>query len=163
MMLKLTKTFLTLTLAVIIYGCTEDRVFEENADFRAKVWPIAEKVNFEFEIENTKSYYQLYLNIRHDADYPYRNIYIQYQLKDTTKFIMENALANVKLFSDTEGTPFGKATSNVFSYQELLLDSMRFPHQGAYTFSMDQYMRVDSLSGVYSVGIKIVEQPTASE
>ncbi|MFQ3214554.1 MAG: gliding motility-associated lipoprotein GldH [Marivirga sp.] len=162
-MLKLTKTFLLCTLAAIICACTEDRVFEQNYDLPNNVWPIAEKVNFEFDIENAKPYYQIFLNIRHNADYPYRNIYINYQLRDTTEFIMENALANVSLFSNIEGKPYGKATSNVFSYQELLLDSMRFPHQGDYIFSMYQYMRVDSLDGVYSVGIKIVEQPIAVE
>lgn len=162
-MLKLIKVILFCLSIGLVFGCTEDRVYEENYDLPESIWPIAEEVNFHFPIENTDQLYQVFLNIRHDADYPFRNIYIKYQLSDSTEYVMEDALANFKLFSDTEGKPFGKATSNIYSYQELLLDSLSFPHVGTYTFSMDQYMRQDSLPGLYSVGIKIIEQPTAAE
>lgn len=161
-MLKLIKVSLFCLLSALFISCTEDRVFEENYDLDGE-WPIAEKVNLKFNITEDQQLYQVFLNVRHDADYPFRNLYIKYQLADSTGVMLENALVNFKLFSDKEGKPFGKASSNIYSYQELLLDSLSFPHSGDYTFSMNQYMRTDSLKGIYSVGIKIINQPTAVE
>lgn len=143
--------------------CTEDRVYEDNYDLPSKIWPISEHVNFKFDISDKEQRYQIFLNLRHDAAYPYRNIYMQYQLSDSTNYVMDNALVNFQLFSAKEGLPLGNASSNIYSFQELLLDSVSFPHEGTYTFSIDQYMREDSLKGIYSVGIKIVEQPTGAE
>lgn len=156
-------SFLFLLGTIVFTSCTEDRVFEQNRDFEQSIWPIGEKAQFDFEIADNSKYYQLLLNLRHDLNYPYRNMYVYYQLKDTTNYVMDKALVNFQLFTDKEGKPIGTGTSNIITYQEVLIDSMQFPYGGKFSIDMEQYMRTDSLSGVYSAGLKIIEQPNSAE
>jgi len=144
-------------------ACTDDRVFEENHDFEETIWTIDKDLSFSFDIDNNSKYYKMLLNLRYDLEYPYRNLYVYYKLEDSSQNTLDKALVNYTLFNPKEGKPLGTGSSNIFSYQQVLIDSLQFPQEGEFTISLAQYMRTDSLSGIYSAGIKIIKQPTAAE
>ena len=157
------KIILLFTVLIITAACTADRVFEENKDFSNNTWTIDEETNFSFSIDDNTLYYQVFLNLRHDADYPYRNIYVRYNLTDSSSTIIDKALMNFSLFSAKEGKPYGEGISNIYAYQQVLIDSVLFPYEGNFNIELDQYMRTDSLKSVYSAGIKIIEHPGYAE
>jgi len=140
----------------ILFSCTEDRHFEENQDFKNRVWGMEESVRFEFEIDSVEIPYQVMLNIRNTMDYPYRNLYIKYHLRDSTH-LLKDKLLNIKLFEAKSGKPYGKNQSDIFSHQLLVEDSVYFPEKGKYTVELQQYMREKELLGIVSAGIRIEE------
>lgn len=87
-------------------------------------------------------------------DYPYRNLYIKYQLRDSTR-LMEDQLLNLKLFEAKTGKPYGDHQSDLYSHQLILQDSVFFPQKGKYKIELKQYMREKKLEGVVSTGIRI--------
>ncbi len=159
-MSKLVKPLLII-LVFTMLSCTEDRHFEENVDFNSRVWSMDEAVNFSFDIEDDSSYYQLYFNLRNDGDYPYRNLYVHYALKDSNDYVLDKKLQDIQLFDPKSGAPYGEGFGSVRSHQVLLEDSVLFPGEGKYTVSLRQYMRTDSLKGVHSAGIRIQKVNTA--
>lgn len=161
-MLKPLKYLMVLLFSILL-SCTEDRVYEANYDFNKSGWPIGEAATFNFEISDNSQYYRLIFNLRHDLVYPYRNIYVHYKLSDSTNSILDKALVNYQVFTPKEGKPLGSGISNIFTYQEVMIDSLLFPYVGKYELEMEQYMRTDSLAGIYSVGIKIIDQPDSAE
>lgn len=154
-LLKAASLFL---LFVITLSCTENRYYEENFDFSDRIWQMDESARFTFTIDDDSSYYELYLNLRNDIKYPYRNIYIHYTLQDSTERALEKELQNIQLFEPKTGEPYGDGLSSIYSHQVLLKDSVLFPKEGQYTVELKQYMRTDSLQGVYSVGLRLDKQ-----
>ncbi len=153
-MSRITKGIVFFALIGII-SCTEDRYFEANNDFTDRLWPMNEKVSFTFSIDDADAMYQLYANVRNDMEYPYRNLYIHYTLEDSTGHVIEKKLQDIQLFEGKTGAPFGDKVSNIYSHQILLEDSVLFPSKGDFTVSYKQYMRTDSLEGIYSTGLRI--------
>ncbi|GAA5036445.1 gliding motility lipoprotein GldH [Marivirga lumbricoides] len=150
-----------LFLAFVAFSCTENRYYEENIDFSDRIWQMNETASFTFNIDDDSSYYELYLNLRNDVQYPYRNIYVHYTLQDSTDRELEKELQNIQLFDPKTGEPFGSGVSSIYSHQVLLKDSVLFPREGRYTIALKQYMRTDSLQGVYSVGLRIDKQSSS--
>lgn len=149
------KNFTLITLLLVSFACTEDRFYEDNYDFNNRIWTIDEVANFSVEVDSTGIPYQLFINIRNTIDYPYRNMYVQYTLLDSTD-IVEQKLINLKLFESKSGKPLGKSQSGIFSHQILLNDSVYFPTKGNYRLQFKQYMRRDSLPGMVSTGVKLL-------
>jgi gliding motility-associated lipoprotein GldH len=113
-----------------------------------------ESADFNFEIDSIELPYQVKLNIRNTMDYPYRNLYIKYQLRDSN-YVMEDQLLNIKLFEAKTGKPYGNHQSDIYSHQLILQDSVYFPKKGIYQIDLKQYMREKELEGLVSAGIRI--------
>lgn len=146
--------FTILCLTFLLFSCTEERYFEDNHDFDNRIWTMDETAEFNFEIDSLELPYQIKLNIRNTIDYPYRNLYIQYRLQDSTSLIEEN-LVNVNLFEAKSGQPYGTHQSDIYSHQLVLQDSVFFNEKGNYKIELKQYMRENELEGIVSSGIRI--------
>lgn len=139
---------------LFIFSCTEERFFEENHDFKDRIWDMGKSAQFSFKIDSLNTPYQIKLNVRNTMDYPYRNLYIQYQLRDSS-YLMEDQLLNLRLFDGKTGKPFGDHQSDIYSHQLILQDSVYFSEAGNYTIELKQYMREKELKGIVSAGIRI--------
>jgi gliding motility-associated lipoprotein GldH len=62
---------------------------------------------------------------------------------------------NIDLFEPKTGKPLGSGLGDIFDHRQLLLDDYKFPNSGKYTISFQQYMRVDSLTNIRSMGVRI--------
>lgn len=146
--------FSIICLSFLLISCTEERYFEENQDFKDRIWNMEETAEFNFKIDSVETPYRIKLNIRNTMDYPFRNLYIKYQLKDST-YLMEDKLLNLKLFEDKTGKPYGDHQSDIYSHQLTLQDSVYFHQKGNYKIELKQYMRENELKGMVSAGIRI--------
>ncbi|WKK75430.2 gliding motility lipoprotein GldH [Marivirga salinae] len=144
----------TIFLVFLFLSCTEERYFEDNHDFKDRIWNMEESAEFNFEIDSVELPYQIKLNVRNTMDYPYRNLYMKYRLKDST-YLMEDKLLNLKLFNAKTGKPYGDHQSDIYSHQLILQDSVYFPKKGNYKIELKQYMRENELKGMVSAGIRI--------
>jgi gliding motility-associated lipoprotein GldH len=146
--------FSIICLSFLLISCTEERYFEDNQDFKDRIWNMEETAEFNFKIDSVETPYRIKLNIRNTMDYPFRNLYIKYQLKDST-YLMEDKLLNLKLFEDKTGKPYGDHQSDIYSHQLTLQDSVYFHQKGNYKIELKQYMRENELKGMVSAGIRI--------
>ncbi|ADR23318.1 gliding motility lipoprotein GldH [Marivirga tractuosa] len=144
----------TVFMAFLIFACTEERYYENNHDFKDRIWNMEESAVFNFEIDSIEIPYQIKLNVRNTMEYPYRNLYINYQLRDSTN-LMEDKLVNLKLFEAKTGKPYGDHQSDLYSHQLILQDSVFFHQKGKYKIELKQYMREMELEGIVSTGIRI--------
>jgi gliding motility-associated lipoprotein GldH len=137
-----------------LLSCTEERYYEANHDFKDRIWNMEEVAEFEFEIDSIELPYQIKLNVRNTMEYPYRNLYVEYQLSDSG-YMMEDKLLNIKLFGPKTGKPYGNHQSDIYSHQLILQDSVYFQGKGKYSVKLKQYMREKELEGMVSAGIRI--------
>ena len=161
--MKFQLLLFTLILSVALSSCGDSkRFFEANKDIATANWYQDSVITYEFEIEDTSTSYHLYYNIRNSLDYPYYNLYVQYQLSDSVR-VIKSEQNEVYLFDPRTGEPsgdggfFGSGSfGDVFDHQYPFLINNKFPHPGTYKINVQQYMRnEDPLKEIMSVGLRI--------
>lgn len=156
---------LLVLLALFIWSCADEAlVFEQNVVFDNARWATSDRAVMEFEIEDTLSQHNFYLNVRNTESYPYRNLYVFVKTvfpngkfsKDTVGVILADATG--KWVGDGSGyLSSSQHLSNTIMYQY----SKRFPLKGEYKVEIEQAMRVDTLEGIRNVGLRIERIPFA--
>lgn len=134
-------------------GCHRNVVYDENLKIPKEGWPATLPAYFDVDIEDTNSFYSMYLNIKNNAEYPNSNIYFFITVvfpdggmaKDTVNFLL----------ADQYGKWLGKGVGNEKTSRILYRNEMFFPFNGTYRFYIEQAMRADTLRGISSVGIKL--------
>ncbi len=140
-------------LSFSLISCDSNLLFEENLKVSDAKWHRNESARFNFIVEDTLSEYDLYLNVRHGGDYPYKNLYL------FTKTSSPNGLVSVDtaqmIFADNQGRWLGKGIGGIFDYQFKYKERIVFPAKGEYTFEIEQAMREMELDNVTDIGIRI--------
>lgn len=157
-MIDLAKSLLRIVaVSIILAGCRSNTVFEGVEDFDDRVWPSAQAVRFEFEIEDAASEYDMSFHIRYTNKYPFQNIYIQHYLEDSTGDLLQENLNNILLFDPVTGIPVGSGLGDINTVEKVFAENVRFGHAGTYRVRVDHFMRMDSLPEVVSAGYSIVK------
>lgn len=139
--------------ALFLFGCIEGSVYENNQDVDPQGWQIQDSVEFIVEIKDTLSPANFLLNLRHNVDYEFSNIY----------FFVNTVYPNNHYSRDTieillagkDGQWLGKGFGELKEVQVMLKDKVVFPMSGTYSFSFVQAMRSEGLMGVEDIGIRI--------
>jgi gliding motility-associated lipoprotein GldH len=143
-------------IAMMVMGCDQSRVYEQNTDFNERYWIVNEKPEFEFTIEKPADKYTLYGNIRNSISYPYARIFFNYILLDSTGTQVEKKLVGQHLFDSKTGKPFGNSgLGDIYDHRFELLKNYQFKHRGRYKIRFEQQMRVDTLQGILAVGLRV--------
>ena len=144
---------------LLLAGCSGNVVFQADAQVPDGSWSRSWKPQFEFDITDTISERDIYLDIRHTGDYRFSNIYLFTTLEGPTGHSISDTVECT--LADPTGRWFGKGTGFIFSdrFQAHVLYRMnnRFPRSGRYVFTLEQAMRTDTLHGIMDVGISVEE------
>lgn len=138
-----------------LFSCDANRHFEENHDFKELNWSEEEPVQFEVEIDDNRLKYNLKANIRTGLNYPYQNIYLQWQIADSLGNTIDNGLQNIDLFDAKTGKPLNKGIGSINTNQKTFAEEFQFPFTGKFSMQFEQFMRVPALTDVYSVGLRV--------
>jgi gliding motility-associated lipoprotein GldH len=149
------KIFWFLLLIYIASSCNSNRIYERNLKFSERIWKKDSAAVFNFEINDINTNYNFYFNLRNTILYPYQNIYISYSLEDTLGNVYDSDLTNIILFDSKTGEPLGQGLGDIFDHQYLVIDNYQFNIPGMYLFRIKQYMRMDSLPEIMSVGLRV--------
>jgi gliding motility-associated lipoprotein GldH len=142
--------------AVLFSACDDSRVYEKNVDFEHKAWMAGHKPEFEFIIPDTAQSYNLYCDLRNSVSYPYSRIFFNYFLQDSIGLVLNKKLVNFMLFDPKTGKPEGTSgLGDIYDHQLPLLLNYKFPYAGIHKIKFEQFMRKDTLDGVFAVGIRV--------
>ncbi len=149
-----------ITLAVTA-ACSRGEFYRENIVFREGYWLENEKIQFDITVTGPGDTYQMSYSIRNGLDYPYRNLYIQYTIQDSAGNSIREDLQRMALFHPKTGKPYGKGSiGNMYEHEILALENFRFPYSGIFSIQLQQFMRVDTLQDIVSVGIILEKEST---
>ena len=146
-------TIILLT-GMLFSACQPRPVLNEKKTFPDQQWTYADTLDFEVAIDDTTQLYDLYLDVGHSPDFPNQNCYV----KIFTRFPDGQRLD--KLISlelaDKSGAWFGRCNGKSCRLAIPLQTRAYFNQPGDYLFTIEQYTRMDTLSGVQSMGMRIV-------
>ena len=147
---------LVVALASTLFGCDNSRIYETNAEISDQLWEQDSLLIFDFEIKKTKQQYNLLANIQYSNEFEYQNLYMTYTLYDSTDKVLDESLIDTQLFSKKLGKPLGNSPiGDLYEIQRPLISKYQFPGKGKYRMSFQQYMRIDSLYHITSVGLRV--------
>ena len=145
----------------LLSACDRTRISEYNSDLPRRVWNEDSLVNFDFDFGGREMPVNMYLNLRNSVDYPWRNIYVGFWLKDSADNVLITNTDDVgklkyfELFDPKTGFPKGDGLGDIFEHQFLIIENYLLPGPGRYTISFQQFMRKKDLEGIVSVGYRL--------
>ena len=152
---KRNNSLILLAILAIFSACDSNKVFEQNVDIPNYSWHEDSILFFAVDIQDTISSHNILLNVRHESDYPKRNLYLfintiapsGHAIRDT----FELMLANEK------GRWYGSGLGDSWDFQSYFKYNVRFPISGLYRFEVEQAMRMqhNSLPNIRSFGLRV--------
>lgn len=145
-------------LLLLLAGCGEDPIYQADLQVPNGAWSRSFKPSFEFEITDTVSKHDVYIDVRHTGDYPFSDLYLFVDLtgpggrtaRDTVDCIL----------ADPTGRWLGRGTGFIFAdrIQAKVLFKLgnRFPAAGRYTIQLEQGMRLEPLPQVIDIGVSVM-------
>lgn len=158
-MFRLFKPLYAFALSVVILsGCDNTRILDENREIPGYNWYYKDKVGFDVVIEDTNLLYNMYINARIRADYRYNNLFVllHTQLPDKKELKQRFEIP----IADDLGKWYGKGLGDIYDYQYPILQQVHFAQRGIYRFSLEQNMRDDTLYHVVAAGLRIEKAGT---
>lgn len=149
--------FLLLT---FLTGCGKSYFYSEITEIPAQTWTYANVLSFEVNVEDVTAQYNLLLDITHDVDFPYQNIYLKFHAIEPTG---RETVTQVPVdLANKGGVWFGDCDDEWCQLEGFLQKGLKFSEAGKYTFKLEQYMRIEALEGIQSVGLKIEKTKKAA-
>jgi gliding motility-associated lipoprotein GldH len=151
---KFLSGFVIILLSILFFvSCDSNRVYEKNISIPDASWNVGFKPSFEFEIQDTSIFYNFYINIRNNTDYPYSNLYL---FVDSYLADGSSARDTIEVILATkEGRWLGKGIGKIKESRFFLRNNLVFPNKGRYQIDIEQAMREDALKGIEDIGIRI--------
>ena len=151
------KTLLLLLVFIVgMISCDSKRVFEEHVSIDKGTWNSKNKLTFDVAISDLVSRYNIYLNVRNGAEYPYSNLYL---FMNTVSPDGQIARDTIELtLADYDGRWLGSGMGSVKFSRFLFQKDFRFKQTGKYRILLEQAMRVQELNGIHDIGLRIEKQ-----
>ena len=151
--MKTWASIILFSTVVLFNACDPKRVFEAHESIENDSWYINQKPAFFVEIKDTVSEHNIYFNLRHTGLYKYSNLFVLMTIQGP-KSKAETQRYEFKL-AEVDGKWLGSGLGDIYSNQILLVEKIKFPKSGVYSFTFEQNMRDNPLTGIEDVGIKI--------
>lgn len=145
------KIIFFLTTVVFFCSCANLGVFEKQVPFANHEWSSKEVPSFNFEIKDTGIAYNLFVVIRHEDAYHFKNIWLNITIKDP-----DSSYTIKREFPFSDNTRWlGSGIDDVIEHR---INFNTLPvnlKKGNYTFTLQQIMREDPLQHVLNAGIRV--------
>lgn len=139
--------------ATFLQSCDSSRVYDQYKSVDAQGWYKSDTLVFQPEIADTAQLYNFIINVRHNTDYGYRNLYFFTQTHFPDGSMVEDTLE--LMLADKSGEWYGSGYGAIRSAEVMVMQRARFHQEGKYQFEIRQAMRSDSLRGIEDIGIRI--------
>ena len=146
---------LLVLLLIFFTSCDSSKVYEDFTDFDEAFWHQDSIISFSFNIEDATKPYHLKAQFRNAQSYPYHNMYYRYTLKDANDSVLSEEQKQIFLFDPKTGEPNGSGLGDVFDNSQTVLENYTFTNSGTYSVDLKQFMRLDTLHSILSVGWRV--------
>lgn len=145
------KSIVTFVVILFITSCNTLDVFEKTKAFPEHEWKSNDKPAFTFNINDTSSLYNMYVVIRHEDAYRYKNIWLNVLVKDP-----DSSYTIKREFTLADNTKWlGTGIDDIIEHRIIFNALPISLKKGNYTFTLEQIMREDPLQHILNAGIRV--------
>jgi gliding motility-associated lipoprotein GldH len=147
---------------VFLVACDTHRKFDAYKSIESLSWEKDMIVNFQFEIKDTLSKNNLFINIRNTNEYGYNNLFLITNLQYPNGFHVIDTLEYE--MTDEQGNWLGQGFTDIKESKLFFKNNFVFPTAGNYQIGIQQAMRkrneidgIQTLMGISDVGFRVEE------
>jgi gliding motility-associated lipoprotein GldH len=147
---------LSLTTLCLFSACSKGVLKEEKWSWKDKQWIQGDRKTMVIEAMDTSTLYQMEVRLKHEESYAFENLYV----RTITVFPSGREVTSVVSLELTQddGSWSGDYGENCCSIEYMLQKQFTFPEVGTYTWSIEPYMRIDTIKGIQSVKVTCREK-----
>ncbi|MEO5776341.1 MAG: gliding motility lipoprotein GldH [Flavobacterium sp.] len=157
--MKIKNSILFILILLLVISCDKKRVFDQYKSV-GKTWHKDSIVTFELPKLDPKKFFNLYVNVRDNDDYPFNNLFLIVSLEQPNRKIKVDTLEYQ--MTNADGTLLGDGFSDIKESKLFYKDKVNFTQKGIYKIHIQQANRqtgkiegVATLPGVSDVGFRI--------
>ncbi len=157
--MKIKNSILFILILLLAISCDKKRVFDEYKSV-GKTWHKDSIVTFELPKLDPKKFFNLYVNVRNNDDYPYNNLFLIVSLEQPNRKINVDTLEYQ--MTNPDGTLLGDGFSDIKESKLFYKGKTNFTQKGIYKIHIQQATRqtgmiegVAALPGISDVGFRI--------
>jgi len=144
-------------LFITLYSCDKNKVYEEYIEVKNGIWENQQTAEFNFNIKDTSSAHNIYIDVRNKGNYPYSNLYLFVTIKGPDGSLQKDTFNCV--LADKRGKWYGKSIGDLWDYKAPFIGDFKFAQLGNYNIALQQAMRTkDGLKGISDIGIRVEKQ-----
>ena len=148
------SSFIVILVCMLLsVSCNSDIVFSDFFEIPGKTWNLSDIPSFDVQITDTLNSNNIWLMIRTGSSYPYRNIYLFVTASTPGGKTITDTLQYD--LADEKGKWYGKGFGEIHALNLPYKTNVYFPLKGNYQFQIQHGMRIENLSGVYDIGLKV--------
>lgn len=147
-------------LVVFLASCDGNKIFDSYQPIENNSWSLKNSINFNVDIQEVSQPLNVFLNIRNNNNYAFKNLYIiskttfpdGVSVKDTLEYEMCDAFGNW----------LGDGITDVKNNKLYFLENHSFTQSGTYQFEFTHAMRkrgdlngLQELEGIQDIGLRI--------
>lgn len=145
---------------MVLFSCTTIDLYEKSVAIPGHAWKTDYKPSFNFTIKDTSSAYRIFVILRHNDRYKYKNIYITLATKQPGMDSVQAARYDLPLAND-EGW-LASGMDDIYEHRiplTPLSGHFYFLKPGEYTFTIEQVMRDNPLENILNIGLRVEKEP----
>ena len=140
-------------LCLFLISCGKTHHYYKKIPIVDQTWKYEQIPQFEFDIPDTTSKFNLILTVEHSNEYSHQNLYTQFHTLLPTG---EKRADIVSLeLADKFGKWYGKCRGGKCNIQILLRENINFLDIGSHKIGIEQYMRDETISGIHTISLSL--------
>ncbi len=147
--------FRILIFLIIMISCNEKKLIDKFKDFDQRGWISDTPSIFNFSTKDLDYITNVSLRIKYDIEYPYQNLYYNFNILDSIDTIVKKELNEMILFDEINGKPLGSGISKTFILDEKIIENLTLKKNSSFSIHIYQKMREKNLIGIKSIGVLV--------
>lgn len=153
------KAIFSLTLGIIfLNSCGDLPISSSSIEIDHNGWNSIDNASFDWDVIDLDLKYDAFIDIRHNSDYPYSNLYLFLDFTFPNGNQRRDTLACV--LADERGRWFGSGIGDIIDHRVSFQENFEFPINGKYRLKVAHGMRQDPLVGITDLGFRLEKSPS---
>lgn len=150
---QLNKLLSLLVITVILVSCGHNKAYYyEFRELSKEGWAVNDLCKYETELNDTTQAYNIYIDVRHQGNYPYQNLWLFVSRMSPDSTIVNDTIACD--LADYSGKWLGKGSGSVYLFS-VPYTQFDVKASGKYVFGIRHGMRNEILKGISAIGLRI--------
>jgi len=149
---KTIPRLLLLSLILSVFAaCDSSNVYKHYETLKNHEWKRDHAIEFDVDIEDTATHYDVFLAIRHTSYYPYANL-----LVNITNYDPDDNMRSLDfefLLRNSSGSFKAEGAGDIWDIDFLIYEDISYPKAGTYKYVVSNYMPYVSTPDIMEVGL----------
>jgi gliding motility-associated lipoprotein GldH len=138
-------------MCIVFISCKKERLASAEWEWKDQRWIHGDKKTLTMTATDTTTLYKMDLKVNHKESYPYNNLYV----RTVTTYPSGKEVVSVTSLElvNPDGTWAGDRGEKCCRLKLPLQSRFTFPEIGEYSWTVEPYMRIDTVPGIKSLEV----------